>query len=116
MGTYRDLIAWQKAMDLVDAVYVAVRQFPRSEIFCMSLQLRKAALSVALNIAEGRGRYSLPDQRHFLRQARGSACEVETLIEAASRQGFLSPADSVSLVAKANEVARLVSGLLRSIS
>ena len=82
----------------------------------MSLQLRRAALSIPLNIAEGRGRYSVADQRHFFRQARGSAYEVETLIEAATRQSFLKPDDAAALMAKANEVARLLSGLLRSLS
>ena len=82
----------------------------------MSLQLRKAALSVPLNIAEGRGRFTVPDQRHFFYQARGSVAEVDTLIESARRQGFISADRAATLSAQTAEVGRLVNGLIRALT
>jgi four helix bundle protein len=116
MGTYRNLLAWQRAMDLVDAVYAAARGFPNSEQFCMSFQFRKAALSIPLNIAEGRGRATNADQRHFLVQARGSVAEVDTLIQVAQRQGFLTDGQSAELGDLTAEVGRLVNGLIKSLT
>lgn len=78
MSAFRDLLAWQKAMDLVDDVYAAVHGFPQSELFCLSLQVRKCGIAIPSDIAEGRGRHSTADYRHFLREARGSTHELET--------------------------------------
>lgn len=115
MGTYRNLIAWQKAMDLVDAVYCAVRTFPQAELYCLSQQMRTAAVSIPSNLAEGRGRHTFGEERQFLRQARGSTYELQTQIEIAARQRFVTPADAESLMRRADEVGRLINGLLRSL-
>jgi four helix bundle protein len=115
MTTFRDLLAWQKAMDLVDCIYQEVRSFPKSETFGLSFQLRKSASSIPSNIAEGRGRHSTPDYRHFLRQARGSAQELDTQIEIAMRQGFIAETRARELMKLANRVGQLINGLLRSL-
>ena len=75
--SYRDLIAWQKSMALVTAVYTCTREFPKSELYGLAAQLRRAAVSVPSNIAEGQGRLSTGEFKQFLGYARGSLLEVE---------------------------------------
>ena len=115
MNSFRGLEAWQKAMDLVDAIYDATRSFPQSELYCLSSQMRKAAISIPSDIAEGRGRHTLPDYRHFLYEARGGTQELETQIEIAIRQNFIDTQRGSQLIALVNEVGRLINGLLRSL-
>jgi four helix bundle protein len=76
--SYRDLRVWQQAMDLAEACYRATRQFPREELYGMTSQIRRAAVSVAANIAEGHGRDSTGEFVQFLRVAQGSLKELET--------------------------------------
>ncbi len=78
MATYRDLIAWQKSIDLVVAIYELTKGFPQSEEFGLKSQLRRAAVSIPSNIAEGHGRHTQPEFRRFLMIALGSTREVET--------------------------------------
>jgi four helix bundle protein len=115
VGNYEKLTAWQKAMDLVDAVYAAARFLPKSELFELTHQLKSAASSIPSNIAEGCGRHTLADQRHFYRQARGSVYELQTQIEIARRQRFVTAGIAVDLRDRSNEVGRLINGLLRSL-
>src|SRR5436309_4391295 len=84
--TYRDLLAWQKGIDLVAEIYTVVATFPKFETYGLASQMRGAAVSIPCNIAEGQGRYSFRDFRRCLREARGSAYELETQIIIASRQ------------------------------
>jgi four helix bundle protein len=79
-GDYRNLIAWQKAKRLALDVYRCTRRFPKDETYGLSSQMRRAAVSVPSNIAEGKGRHSHKDLVHFLYQARGSLLELETQI------------------------------------
>ena len=101
-------------MDLVVAVYEAVRSFPKSELFLLSQQMRAAAISIPCNIAEGRGRYTVADQTHFYRQARGSTYELQTQIEIARRLLLVGNEDGGRLNDLAAEVGRLINGLIRS--
>jgi len=78
--SYRDLVAWQKAMDLVTAIYRLTASFPKEEVYALTSQLRRAAVSVPSNIAEGQGRHGAAEFRHFLRQASGSLMELETQV------------------------------------
>jgi four helix bundle protein len=103
-------------MDLVDAVYIALSTFPKSEIFCLSAQMRKAAVSIPANLAEGGGRYTSADQRHFYRQARGSAHELETEIEISMRQQFISAERGGELIAQTQKVCRSINALIRSMN
>ena len=76
--SYRELIAWQKSMKFVTEVYLATQQFPNSELYGLTSQLRRAAVSVPSNIAEGQARCSQKEFHHFLSQAHGSLAEIET--------------------------------------
>ena len=88
MASHRDLIVWQKAMELSVGVYGLTRGFPPDELYGLTSQLRRAAVSVASNLAEGYGRASRPDFRRFAAIARGSALEVQTQLDIAARLGF----------------------------
>jgi len=102
-------------MDLVDAVYRAVRRFPREELFVLSAQMRSAAISIPCNVAEGCGRWSLAEQRQFGRHARGSVLELQTQIEIARRQHFVDKREGDALDAAAAEVGKLLNCWLRSL-
>jgi four helix bundle protein len=112
---YKDLFAWQEAMDLVVAVYRVTAAFPTDERFGLTSQLRRAAVSIPSNIAEGQGRGPTQDFVRFLHIARGSVQEVGTQIELAFRLGFLGDADRTALVASLTEIAKILSGLICSI-
>lgn len=87
--TYRDLTAWKSAMDLVTEIYKATEQFPKEEIYGLTSQLRRAAVSVPCNIAEGQGRLTRREFHQFLGYARGSLLEVETQVLIASNLKYL---------------------------
>jgi len=112
---YRDLIAWQKAMDLVEHVYGATAAFPPDERFGLTSQVRRAVVSVPSNIAEGQGRRSRSEFIHFLSVAHGSLRETETQLLIAMRLGYLDNAAGESVLAVSDEVGRLISGLARSL-
>ena len=86
---YRELIVWQKAIVLVEDVYRATNDFPKTEIYGLTSQIRRAAVSIPSNIAEGQGRNSTRDFLHFLSMAQGSLMELETQITIAERLGYL---------------------------
>ena len=113
-GTYEDLQAWQCAMRLVLDVYAASRAFPRDEIYGLTNQLRRASVSIASNIAEGKGRASDKELVQFLNRARGSLYEVQTQLNIAQQLGYLDANASHRLRAKADEAGRLLNGLIRS--
>jgi four helix bundle protein len=92
--SYRELIAWQKAMDFVTEVYRATRTFPKEEIYGMTSQLRRAAVSIPSNIAEGQGRQTTGEFRQFLGHARGSLLETETQIVLSERLGISRQQDN----------------------
>jgi len=112
---YKDLIAWQKAMDLVAALYDATEAFPKHEIYSLTNQMRRAAVSVPSNIAEGQAHYSNRDFRHFLRHSRGSLAELETQILIAQRRSYLTGSQTAALLKRTHEVGRVLNGLLNSV-
>ena len=112
---YQDLIAWQKAMDLVEAVYQITKIFPKEEIYALTSQLRRAAVSIPSNIAEGQGRSSTKEFRNFLSMAHGSVREVETQIMIAQRLQYIAQEKSTAILELAAEVGRLLQGLMKSI-
>jgi four helix bundle protein len=112
---YRDLIVWQKAMDLVTSVYQFTDSFPQREVFGLTNQVRRAAVSVPSNIAEGQGRNSIRDFRHFLSIARGSLQEVETQLELSRPLKYLGETNRISIMEQSSEVARLINGLSRAL-
>jgi four helix bundle protein len=108
---YRDLLAWQKAMDLTIQVYSATASWPKSEVYGLTAQVRRASVSVPCNIAEGQGRRSDPEFRHFLSIAHGSVREVETCVLIGERLGYVSAEPCALLLDRASEVGRLITGL-----
>ncbi len=112
---YKDLIAWQKAMDLVSVLYDATEAFPKHEIYSLTNQMRRAAVSVPSNIAEGQAHYSNREFRHFLRHSRGLLAELETQVLIAQRRNYLSESQAADLISRSNEVGRILSGLLNSL-
>jgi len=115
ISSYRDLIAWQKAVDLVVEVYKATKGHPPEEKFGLALQMRQAVVSIPSNLAEGQGRSTRKDYVHFLYIARGSIQELETQIIVSERLEFVSKEISDALLERLGEVGRLVNGLIRSL-
>jgi four helix bundle protein len=113
---YRDLLAWQTAMNLAEEVYKVTKRFPADERFVLSPQLRRAAVSIPSNIAEGHGVHSDPVLRRHLAIAHGSLCELETQVLLAARLGYLDESDLRTLLSAASEVARLMTGLSHAAS
>ncbi len=111
-GKYQDLKVWQLSMDLVVRVYELTRDFPDRELYGLVSQMRRAAVSIPSNIAEGKGRTSNKELAHFLSNARGSICELETQILLSVRLGLVSEAKAKELLETLTEVARMVSGLM----
>jgi len=116
MRDFKKILAWQKADDLVVAVYKATDSFPPAERFGLTSQMRRAVVSVAANIAEGSGRETLLDFRHFLHIARGSLQEVEYYIHLAGRLSFFSPETKQEVWEICQETARILQGLINSIN
>jgi len=113
--TYRDLLVWQKAMDLAERVYQATDSFGDSERYGLIAQMRRAAVSVASNVAEGFGRGRKAEFRRYLEIARGSLFEVQTQAELARRLGWLKGTVLTEMREGSQEVDRLLSGLIRSV-
>ncbi len=108
---YRELVVWQKAMDLAVAVYELTRGFPREEVYGLTAQLRRAVVSVPSNIAEGQGRHTTKEFIRFLSVAQGSLQEAETQIVLATRLRYMDAPQEALLLERCAEVARLLHGL-----
>jgi four helix bundle protein len=114
--SFRELAVWQRAMELTVSVYKATRGFPREETYGLTSQIRRCAVSIPSNIAEGQGRATSGEFKQFLNIARGSNCEVQTQLEIARALNFgglklLDLAESLS-----NEVRKMLFGLIDSLS
>jgi four helix bundle protein len=113
--SHRDLIVWQKAMDLVTTVYRLTEDFPKSELYGLTSQIRRSAASIPANIAEGQGRRLAGEFMQFLANARGSLLELDTHLEIAVRLGMLSTESHSTFMEQLIEVRKLLNGLMRSI-
>jgi four helix bundle protein len=113
---YQELIVWQKAMDLVEEVYIASKSFPREEIYGLSSQVRRAAISIPSNVAEGQGRSTTPDFLRHLSIAYGSPREVETQILSATRLRYLAQGRCQDVIKITGEVGRLLNALMASLA
>jgi four helix bundle protein len=113
--SFRDLVAWQRAMDLVVECYRITKRFPGEERFSLTAQLRRAAVSVPSNIAEGKGRGFCKANVNHLTIASGSLCELSTQLEIAHRLGYLDATVLASMNDRMEEVGRLVTALRKSI-
>jgi four helix bundle protein len=112
---YQDLIVWQKSMDLVQQIYEVTRHFPAEEKFALTNQMRRAAVSVPSNIAEGQGRRTTPDFLKHLSIAYGSLRELETQTMIADRLRFLAKTECQDILDSTGEIGRLLNGLRNSL-
>lgn len=113
--SYKDLVAWQKSMDMVVEIYRATEGFPKHELYGLTSQIRRAAVSVPSNIAEGQAHFSKPEFRHFLRHARGSLAEMETQLLIARRLNYLNQPATEKILGAVSEVGRILNGLIASL-
>ncbi len=113
--SYRDLKVWQDAMSLAEACYLATRDFPKSETFGLTGQIRRAAASVPANVAEGHGRESTQSFIQHLRIAQGSLKELETHLLLSARVGILEGRASEPLISQANDLGKMLRSLIRSL-
>ena len=112
---YRDLIVWQKAMDLVVLCYRIAEAFPKDEVYGLTSQLKRSAISVPANIAEGHGREGLGEYIHFLGIAQGSLRETETHLLIANRLNFADRNNLYQAMNLSEEVSKMLGSLLRSL-
>jgi four helix bundle protein len=114
--SFRDLIAWQRAVDVAAAIQRATLNFPQREVYGLCSQMTRAAYSISSNIAEGQGKSSKREFVHFLGHARGSLFEVQSQVYVAVRLGYLTKEQAEPLIALTDENGRLINGLIRSIN
>lgn len=114
MPGYRGVVAWQKAMDLAAEVYRVSRAWPKEEVYGLTNQLRRAAVSVPANIAEGKGRGGTTEFARYLAIAYGSLCELETHLYLAQRLAYINESVLDQLNEQTTEVAKLLHGLMKS--
>ena len=114
--THRDLLVWQKAMNLTDYIYDIARKFPGHECFGLWSQITRAAVSVAANITEGHARYSRKDFAYFIVLSRSSLMEVDTLLHIARRQGYISPDEAQAGFARIEELSKMLTSLRRKLT
>ena len=112
-ASFRDLVAWQKGMDVVYQVYGFTAQLPEQERFALVVQMRGAAISVPSNIAEGWGRDTTRDYIRFLHMARGSTYELSTQAEVCHQQGYAG--GWTEIIADCEELGRIINGLIKSL-
>ena len=114
--SFKDLVVWQKAMDLSVAVYQLTKAFPKEEMFGLTSQMRRAAVSIPSNIAEGAGRGSKKDFAHFLSVARGSKYELETQLLICIELDYLSEEQCREAFSMINEVGIILNGFIKKLS
>lgn len=115
MGNYRDLVVWRKAMSLTESVYRSTTSFPKHELYGLTSQLRRAAVSIPSNIAEGQGRGYDGQFRQFLSNARGSLLELETQVVLSARLGYMSAENERAILVQTSELGKLLNGLANSL-
>lgn len=115
MGSHKELIVWQKSIDLVDKVFMATDNFPSDQRFSLTQQLQRCILSVPSNIAEGSARGTRKEFVYFLHIARGSLAEADTQLIVAQRRGYLSDIDYKEINTLADEVGRMLTRLIQKL-
>ena len=115
-ASYKDLIVWQKAMDLAVIIYELVKKLPKQETYALSDQMRRAAVSIPSNIAEGRERSSDKDFIRFLYMAWGSKSELETQLHIAMRVDFLREEDTAEALRLLDEISKMLNVLIKKLA
>jgi len=113
--SYKDLIVWQKSMDLVTKIYFLTEKFPKTELYGIVSQMRRCAISIPSNIAEGKQRGTKKDYRHFLIMAFGSGAELETQLEISRRLNFSKEEECIPIFALLNEIVRMLNKLISTL-
>ena len=116
LQSYRELLVWQKSMDLVVGSCELAKKLPQSELFSLSDQIRRAAVSIPANIAEGYGRWNSRDYMRYLRIASGSLTELETHFLIGVRLKYLSRTEVESILTKTDELGRMLTSLLQKLA
>lgn len=114
--SHRDLIVWQKAMEMTVSIYHLTKNFPKEETYGLVSQIRRASASIPANIAEGQGRRLSREFQQFLGNARGSLLELDTHLELSFRIGYINKNQHYDLREKISEVGRMLNGLMRSLN
>jgi four helix bundle protein len=109
--SYRDLIVWQKAMDVADRIYTLAKKLPKEETYALSDQTRRAAVSIPSNIAEGQARNSSKEFARFLAVARGSKAELETQLLLCVKIGYFTESDIAETVFLLEEIGKIINAL-----
>ena len=112
VSSYKDLLVWQRSMDLVETIYRTTTKFPPVEQWGLISQMRRAAVSVPSNIAEGYGRQATGEYRHHLSMGRGSLLELETQVLLCRRLKYLEAADADALLAEIEEISKMLASLI----
>ena len=115
MAHFKELLVWQKSINFVTEIYKETKSFPKSEMYGLVSQIRRATVSIASNIAEGNSRRSVPDYVQFLRISRGSCAEVETQLIISKNLGFLNEEKSLKLNQDITEISKMLNGLINSL-
>jgi four helix bundle protein len=113
---FRNLKVWNFALNFVEAIYLETKTFPKEEVYSRTSQIRRSAVSIPSNIAEGCGRDTKKQLAYFLDVAQGSACELETQLLLAARFGYLSDKKCEELISKLNEVQRMIVGFKKTLT
>lgn len=114
--THKDLLVWKKSLDLVEQIYKFTKQFPKEELYGITNQMRRCAVSIPANIAEGSGRKNKAEFVQFLHIALGSASELETHLIISQRLGFLSINSYDEIMNALNEIIKMTCGLINSLN
>lgn len=115
MNTFRDLLIWQKAMQLVTNSYTITSNFPKDELFCLTSQLRRCSISIPSNISEGFGRGTNKDYHRFLTISLGSLFEFQTQIEIAFNLKYISNLDFNKIYEDSRELERMMSAFIKKV-
>ena len=113
---FKDLIIWQKGMDIAEKCYFLTKKFPKEELYGMVLQIRKSSSSIPANISEGYGRRAAGDYKRFLNIAQGSVNETETHLLLSARVGLCTPQDIEMIINDLNEETRMISALIKKLN
>lgn len=116
LNSYRDLLVWQKSMDLVELVYRPTTDYPKYEQYGLTSQIRRAAVSIPANIAEGRRRGTKKDFYRFLQMAYGSGAELETLVDISVRLKYGDPQNRSKVISILSETMKMLNGMLKALN
>jgi four helix bundle protein len=116
LETHKDLLVWQKSIAFVTAIYNLTKSFPKEELYCIVSQIRRAAVSIPSNMAEGCARRNTKEYIQFLYVSLGSAAELETQLIISSNLGYINENDNQNILKNLEEIIRMITGLIKSLS